>query len=94
MRQLGDPSKFEINVGGVILRFDQGGTVYDLKNIPVGEMACYSSNDCGQYGYASNVPAWQRPATTTKISWNDIAEQIARGKGQGARDQSIWVRFQ
>lgn len=45
----GDPWKFEINVHGVLLFFNEGGEVLNRRGRVVGRLVCYWSNECGGY---------------------------------------------
>jgi hypothetical protein len=47
----GNPENYEINVGGNILKFNEGGEVFDLRGHAVGTLVCYRSNECNKYGY-------------------------------------------
>ena len=42
----GDPKKYEINVYGTVLMFDEGGRILDFRGRMVGEMTCYTTNMC------------------------------------------------
>jgi hypothetical protein len=52
----GDPRKSEINVDGLILRYDEGGRVFNLRGQPVGTLLCYRSNECERYKYTKPAP--------------------------------------
>jgi hypothetical protein len=45
----GDPQKFQINVYGVLLHFDNHGIIFDKRGHPVGILSCYNSDQCQNY---------------------------------------------
>lgn len=45
----GDPRNWEINVLGVLLRFNDGGEVLNARGRVVGRLVCYFSDECGGY---------------------------------------------
>lgn len=45
----GDPEKYEINVFGVILQYEESGDVIDRRGRVVGRLVCYLSDECGRY---------------------------------------------
>lgn len=45
----GDPNRYQINVHGVKLLFNDHGEVLDHRGRPVGTLMCYTSNECGDY---------------------------------------------
>ncbi|MHC2367432.1 hypothetical protein ACVIQT_002080 [Bradyrhizobium diazoefficiens] len=47
----GDPAANELNVDGLILRYNRAGDVLDLRGRRVGVLVCYLSNECDPYGY-------------------------------------------
>lgn len=47
----GDPSKWEINVDSHIFIYNALGEIFDNRGRVVGQMFCYTGNDCGQYKY-------------------------------------------
>lgn len=47
----GNPNRFEVNVDGVVLRFNEAGEIYDLRGRVVGTFVCYLSNECEPYKY-------------------------------------------
>lgn len=47
----GDPTKHQINIDGVLLRYNNAGEIYDLRGRIAGTLVCYLSNECEQYRY-------------------------------------------
>lgn len=45
----GNPENWEINVQGVLLRFNDGGELLNKRGKVVGRLVCYFSEDCGRY---------------------------------------------
>lgn len=88
----GDPEKFQINIAGTIYRFDEGGTVYNLRNKAAGVMVCIHANDCEKYRYASTA---NQPTKVTpyKGSWSDLAAQIVEAGAKGERAGSFRTIF-
>lgn len=46
----GDPANWEINVDGHIFIYNGIGEIFDNRGRRVGQMFCYSSNDCEKHG--------------------------------------------
>jgi hypothetical protein len=46
---VGNPMKYEINVYGVLLLFNEAGEVLNRNGDVVGQLVCYLSNECGAY---------------------------------------------
>jgi hypothetical protein len=53
---LGDPRKYDINVDGLILRYDEGGQVFNLRGRRVGTLLCYRSNESEKYDIPNRRP--------------------------------------
>jgi hypothetical protein len=47
----GNPARKEINVSGLILKFNKAGEVYDRRGRISGTLVCYLSNECEPYHY-------------------------------------------
>lgn len=45
----GDPLKSEINIDGVILKFNDAGEVLNFDGVRVGQLQCYKQIDCSAY---------------------------------------------
>ena len=47
----GSPAKRQINVDGVLLKFNRAGEVYEKRGRVAGTLVCYLSNECESYDY-------------------------------------------
>jgi hypothetical protein len=47
----GDPNRYQINVDGTLLLYNEAGEIYDHRGRVAGTMVCYLSNACEQYKY-------------------------------------------
>ncbi len=47
----GDPNKYQINVDGLLLRYNKAGEIYDKRGRVAGVLVCYLSNRCEGYRY-------------------------------------------
>ncbi|WP_223977239.1 hypothetical protein [Bradyrhizobium sp. RD5-C2] len=74
----GDPRKYEINVNGLILRYDEGGRVFNLRGEFVGTLLCYRSNECERYRYTKPAPASTQTKPCPGKSWTDVSFEIAK----------------
>jgi hypothetical protein len=79
----GSPENYYINVGGTLLKYNEAGTVFDLRGRPAGVMLCYHTNNCEQYRYTDAAKALPLPERCPHTSWSEIATAITKDVANG-----------
>ncbi|EUB96591.1 hypothetical protein PMI07_001490 [Rhizobium sp. CF080] len=47
----GDPTQYELNVEGIMFLYNEAGEIFDTSSQKVGQLVCYTSNECERYRY-------------------------------------------